>query len=77
MARYISGWREQKQVVAVSFRIPGKAQFVLSIQIRIRHPFLIHQRELLPSQCSDIINSILSYANYTWISLQPPFCILW
>jgi hypothetical protein len=38
-------------------------------------PFLIHQRDLLPSQCSDI-NSKLLPAKYAWISLHPPFCFL-
>jgi hypothetical protein len=40
---------------------------------------LIHQRDLLPMQCffSDITNSKLSKANYTWISFQLPFCFLW
>ncbi len=40
---------------------------------------LIRQRALLPSQCSDIINSKLELfsANYTWISGQPHSCFLW
>ncbi len=40
-------------------------------------PFFIHQSSLLPSQCSDIINLKFSQANNTWISIQPPSCILW
>ncbi len=31
----------------------------------------------MPSQCSDIINSKLPEANYTWISLKPPSSSLW
>ncbi len=42
------------------------------------HPFLIHQRALLPSQCADIINSKLSQANDSIpglpFNLLPVFC---
>jgi hypothetical protein len=32
---------------------------------------------LLPFLCSGLIISIISLSNYTWLSLQPPSCILW
>ncbi len=62
---------DSKELVSLKFLRPWSERWRLK-------PFLIHQRALLSWQCSDIINSKLSWVNnYTWISWQLHSCFLW
>jgi hypothetical protein len=76
-----SYWKIKKKEVWVYLnfgmgREGGRGEFLLpAVQAKIEEAPFFFIREL--SCPSEIINSKLALANYTWIFLQHPSCFLW